>query len=100
MRNKVHKLSPQINGFRQTESVYLERFFRNLLLNEKWDLRNRNLHIHPTEEWNEQPNIVGKPTDYPTITQQVESQSQYYGIDTIYWKQRKGFKGNNDGNRT
>ena len=64
-------MSPQINGFRQTESVYLERFFRNLLLNEKWDLRNRYLHIHPTEEWNEQPNIVGKPTDYPTSTRQV-----------------------------
>ena len=64
-------MSPQINGFRQTESVYLERFFRDLLLNEKWDLRNRYLHIHPTEEWNEQPNIVDKPTDYPTSTRQV-----------------------------
>ena len=30
--------------------VYLERFFRNLLLGEQWDLRNRYLHIHPTEE--------------------------------------------------
>ena len=29
---------------------YLERFFRNLLLGEQWDLRNRYLHIHPTEE--------------------------------------------------
>ena len=27
-------------------SVYLERFFRNLLLSEKWDLRNRYLHIN------------------------------------------------------
>lgn len=27
---------------------YLERFFRNLLLGEQWDLRNRYLHIHPT----------------------------------------------------
>ena len=26
---------------------YLERFFRNLLLGEQWDLRNRYLHIHP-----------------------------------------------------
>ncbi|WP_256218954.1 RhuM family protein [Prevotella aff. ruminicola Tc2-24] len=32
---------------------YLERFFRNLLLGEKWDLRNRYLHIHPTAEWKE-----------------------------------------------
>lgn len=36
--------------------VYLERFFRNLLLGEHWDLRNRYLHIHVTEEFKEQPN--------------------------------------------
>ena len=38
--------------------VYLERFFRNLLLGEQWDLRNRYLHIHPTNEWREQPNLA------------------------------------------
>jgi len=38
--------------------IYLERFFRNLLLGEQWDLRNRYLHINPTEEWKEQPNLV------------------------------------------
>ena len=38
--------------------VYLERFFRNLLLGEKWDLRNRYLHIHPTAEWSVQPNLA------------------------------------------
>jgi len=32
--------------------IFLERFFRNLLLGEQWDLRNRYLHIHPTIEWN------------------------------------------------
>ena len=32
-------------------SVYLEHFFLNLLLGEKWDLRNRYLHIHATDEW-------------------------------------------------
>ena len=36
---------------------YLERFFRNLLFGEQWDLRNRYLHISPTEEWKEQPNL-------------------------------------------
>ena len=36
---------------------YLERFFRNLLLGEQWDLRNRYLHIHPSEEWKVQPNL-------------------------------------------
>lgn len=39
--------------------VYLERFFRNLLLGEQWDLRNRYLYIHPTEEWRAQPNLEG-----------------------------------------
>ena len=38
--------------------IYLERFFRNLLLGEQWDLRNRYLHIHPTKEWSEQPNLA------------------------------------------
>ena len=38
--------------------IYLERFFRNLLLGEQWDLRNRYLHIHPTEEWSVQPNLA------------------------------------------
>ena len=38
--------------------IYLERFFRNLLLGEQWDLRNRYLHIHPTAEWSEQPNLT------------------------------------------
>ena len=36
--------------------VYLERFFRNLLLGEQWDLRNRYLHIHASAEWKEQSN--------------------------------------------
>lgn len=45
---------------------YLERFFRNLLLGEQWDLRNRYLHIHPTKEWREQPNLT--PTSTPLTT--------------------------------
>ena len=51
--------------------VYLERFFRNLLLGEKWDLRNRYLHINPTKEWSEQPNLAtptSAPTSAPTST--------------------------------
>ena len=31
---------------------------------EKWDLRNRYLHIHPTEEWKVQPNLL-VPDKYP-----------------------------------
>ncbi len=37
--------------------IYLVRFFRNLLLGDGWVLKNRYLHIHPTEEWKVQPNI-------------------------------------------
>lgn len=40
--------------------VYLERFFRNLLLGEKWELRNRYLHINPREEWKVQPNLADR----------------------------------------
>jgi len=35
--------------------VYLERFFRNLLLGESWDLRSRYLYLTPTNEWKVQP---------------------------------------------
>ena len=57
--------------------VYLERFFRNLLLGEQWDLRNRYLHIHPTEESRVQPNRATIKVNtcqgdkYPTSTRQV-----------------------------
>ena len=50
-------------------SVYLERFFRNLLLGEKWDLRIRYLHIHVTDEWKVQPQL-----DNPTNTPQVQTE--------------------------
>ena len=46
--------------------VYLERFFRNLLFGEQWDLRNRYLHINTTTEWSVQPNLAD-----PTSTRQV-----------------------------
>ena len=47
--------------------VYLERFFRNLLLGDQWDLRNRYLHINPTKEWQEQPNFA-EPENTRTST--------------------------------
>ena len=56
------------------EPEYLICFFANLLLGEKWDLRNRYLHIHPTEEWTVQPNLATPeqvPDKYPTSTRQV-----------------------------
>lgn len=55
--------------------VYLEHFFRNLLLGEEWDLRNRYLHIHPTEEWKEQPNLTTR-TSNELIPEQVPEQVQ------------------------
>lgn len=39
-------------------TVYLERFFRNLLLEDKWDLRNRYLHIDANDGWKVQPNLA------------------------------------------
>ena len=40
-------------------------YFRNLLLGEQWDLRNRYLHIHPSPEWTVQPNLA-PPASTPT----------------------------------
>lgn len=53
--------------------VYLERFFRNLLLGEQWDLRNRYLHIHPTQEWSVQPNLA-TPTSTGQAPEHVPEQ--------------------------
>ncbi|MCQ2360512.1 MAG: Fic family protein [Paludibacteraceae bacterium] len=59
--------------------IYLERFFRNLLLGERWDLRNRYLHINPTEEWSVQPNLADQTnieqvsSMYRASTEQVPS---------------------------
>lgn len=45
-------------------TIYLERFFRNLLLGDKWDLRNRYLYVNASEEWKVQPNLAN-PTSAP-----------------------------------
>lgn len=55
--------------------IYLERFFRNLLLGEQWDLRSRYLHIHPTQEWREQPNLATR-TSTEQAPEQVPEQVQ------------------------
>ena len=39
--------------------IYLVRFFKNLLLKDGWVLKNRYLHIRPTDDWKEQPNLKG-----------------------------------------
>ena len=53
------------------EPEYLIRFFANLLLGEKWDLRNRYLHIHPTEEWRVQPNLLAPEQAPEQVPEQV-----------------------------
>ena len=50
--------------------IYLERFFRNLLFGDGWDLRNRYLHISSPTEWRIQPNIATR-----TSTEQVTEQA-------------------------
>ena len=58
--------------------IYLECFFRNLLLGDQWDLRNRYLHISAGQEWSDQPNLADPtstrqvPDKYPTSTRQVD----------------------------
>lgn len=54
--------------------VYLERFFRNLLLGELWDLRNRYLHIHPSAEWSVQPNL-SKPENTRQVSMKTPDKS-------------------------
>ena len=51
-------------------TIYLEHFFRNLILGDKWDLRNRYLHINATDEWKVQPNFAD-----PTSTPQVKDEN-------------------------
>ena len=60
--------------------VYLERFFRNLLLGDKWDLRNRYLHINPTAEWTVQPNLA-PPSSTPSSTK--ESRNKIHTDNTL-----------------
>jgi fido (protein-threonine AMPylation protein) len=69
--------------------IYLERFFRNLLLGEQWDLRNRYLHIHPTKEWSIQPNLANPistgqvPLKHPTTTLQAQDKLHTDNPDII-----------------
>ena len=69
--------------------IYLERFFRNLLLGEQWDLRNRYLHIHPTKEWSVQPNLANSTSilqaqdKHRTSTGQAQDKSPVENPDII-----------------
>ena len=63
--------------------IYLERFFRNLLLGEQWDLRNRYLHIHPSEEWSVQPNLAD-PTNTGQAPEQAPEQVPEQAHDLLH----------------
>ena len=63
---------------------YLERFFRNLLLGEQWDLRSRYLFINPPEEWKNQPNLAAGqvPEQVPEqAPEQVNTQTYVNQLD-------------------
>ena len=47
-----------INKDIEYSPIYLVRFFRNLLLKDGWVLKNRYLHIRPTDEWKVQPRLA------------------------------------------
>ena len=51
--------------------IYLVRFFRNLLLKDGWVLKNRYLHIRPSDDWKEQPR-TGTPQVPHTLHQKVD----------------------------
>lgn len=64
------------------EPKFLERFFRNMLLGEQWDLRNRYLVINPPAEYAEQPRLdtptstINTPASTPTSTTNTPTSSQ------------------------
>ena len=66
--------------------VYLERFFRNLLLGEQWDLRNRYLHIHPTAEWSVQPNLADPTSDPTSIEKAPDKLPDKFDTNNLYIK--------------
>ena len=58
------------------EPIYLERFFRNLLLSEQWDLRNRYVHVRPAAEWSTQSKLSDE-----TSAGQVEVKKDVRKVD-------------------
>lgn len=65
------------------EPVYLERFFRNMLLGEQWDLRNRYLHVRPAAEWSVQPNLNSNISTGQVKVKQDTSRRQDKGKKNI-----------------
>ena len=73
-----------INKDIEYSPIYLVRFFRNLLLKDGWVLKNRYLHIRPTDEWKEQPRIGTPqvPRKLSSSTPQVPRKFSQY-VETL-----------------
>ena len=76
--------------------IYLERFFRNLLFGEQWDLRNRYLHIHPTEEWRIQPNLATPSSTEQVPHKQPDKQPDKFNTKNQYIKDLVKVVGSNE----
>ena len=63
--------------------VFLERFFRNLLYGEQWELKSRYLHIDSPEEWHQQPNRVTGIPDSSQNDDQINDQINVPNNGTI-----------------
>ena len=73
------------------EPIYLERFFRNLLLGEQWELKSRYLVINPPAEYAEQPGKgIGNVTEkVANVTENViekltDRQRQIVNMVAVY----------------
>ena len=53
------------------EVYFLELFFRNLLMGENNELKNRYLLVNPPEEWKQAASAGQVPDNHPTTTRQV-----------------------------
>ena len=80
------------------EPIFLIRFFRNLLLDERNELRNRYMLIDPPKEW--EANTRQVPDKYPTSTRQVSQLVMVIGnheystkeiLDVFHLKNRENF---------
>ncbi len=66
------------------DSHFLELFFRNLLMGEHNELKNRYMLVNPPEEWKEPTSTPQVPHKYPTSTGQVPVQEDSQLSDLLH----------------
>ena len=66
------------------DSHFLELFFRNLLMGEHNELKNRYMLVNPPEEWKEPTSTPQVPHKYPTSTVQVPVQEDSQLSDLLH----------------